>query len=178
MSDGLFTLDHDPINKRHYVSIFDTIESEQKEYADLINHLTSSVRPEDTINLRLASEGGALNTMITLINCLRYARARIDVEVISPCYSAAAIMALCGDSLTIHPHSYLMYHHFSAGYSGKFGEIKDATLNDEKNYHNVLMDICTPFLTKKEVEGITSDKDVYILREDTNLQVRMKRHFR
>jgi len=155
MSKEYYTLEHDPIHRTHDISIFDEISSDQGEYAELTNHLFLNVHKQDSITLRLASYGGSLDSTIMLMNALWSSEALVSVEVVAPCYSAAAILALCGDSLNIKPHTYLMFHNFSSRYEGKFGEIKEGSSHDQRHYGQLLTSICSPFLTKKELTNIT-----------------------
>jgi len=173
-----YTLEHDPIHRTHDICIFDEISSDHGDYAHLIHHLMLNVHRQDQITLRIASYGGSLDSAIMIINALRSSGALLNIEVMAPCYSAAAIMALCGDSVAFNPNTYLMFHNFSNRYSGKFGEIREGTAHDDKHYTKLMGDICAPFLTKKELSNISSDIDVYVSYDDKGLDARIKRHFK
>ncbi|MBW9093113.1 ATP-dependent Clp protease proteolytic subunit [Microbacterium jejuense] len=76
-----------------------------KKFAEQINALDV-----DTIRLFLNSPGGAAWEGVTIMNSLRRHRARVEVTVDGMAASAASLIAMAGDHITMNRGSMLMIH--------------------------------------------------------------------
>lgn len=137
------------------------------------------IQNSEELHIYLCNSGGSIDLLISLINILQQSPSRIVFHVIGPCYSAGAMLALCGDDLLIYPNSYLMFHNFSVD----LGETKAGALNSafksiSKNSKMLYKELLFPFLTEKELADLNNDKDVYVHYTDKDLKKRLKRHFK
>lgn len=161
---------------KYSIFLSDSIES-GSEYIGLI-HWLQNTNKSDYVDFYLANFGGLCSGLIALFNGIRAAKAYIKMHVISPSYSAGATLALLGDALELHPHSFLMFHNFSGGFFGKGNETLDNFVNESKWIHDYMKDLHCPFLTLTEHNKLIKDQDVYIHWDDPSLPKRLERHFK
>lgn len=134
--------------------------------------------PYDLITVRIASHGGDCESLVRLVNAFKMCPAKVEMHVIAPCFSAASILSLCGDTLYVYPGAFLMFHNYSSVDFGKGKELADSVARTDRWWWEFCEKNCTPFLTKKELNTISQDKDVTVYPSDKDLQERITRHFK
>lgn len=102
------------------------------EYVDLVQRLSRYRADTHNVTMYLANHGGQVRTCVQLFNAIRDCKAPVHVVVVAPCYSAGAMSALAGDSLTMKRGTCLMYHNYSGGNYGKGLELHTATENTKR----------------------------------------------
>lgn len=172
-----YKINKKPISSSHYdIWLSSTVESETLDYVDVCQ-LLYDAGPKDSVTLHLANRGGSVDTGIMLVNAVQNCRPGVDIIVESRCFSMAALLALSGKSLTLRPGSWLMFHNYSGGEFGKGREMLDAIQHTHDHLHNWISDLCSPFLTKTELNRLKKDEDVYVRYGDKTLKSRLRRHF-
>lgn len=175
MTEKCFILKKPQTTTKYHIYIHDNIECFE-DYDDLIEQLANTGE-NDSVKLHLNCPGGDCSIGFHIIDHLQSLPCQLDVLVEYPTYSMGAIMALCGDSLTFAPDSYIMFHDYSGGTRGKGEETHMYTTNYRKIFKNKFTKLCAPFLTKKEIERMFKGEDIYIHDDDPSLAARIKRHF-
>jgi ATP-dependent protease ClpP protease subunit len=169
----------------HNIYLSEAIE-DNTLYHELINK-TRGFGKKDIVNFYLSCPGGHVSTGHQLINAVRECEARVNMIVDAPCFSMASILALSGDSLSMRPKTYLMFHNYSGGTYGKGPDIPDAAAATQKWIYGVFEDVAFPFLNKKELDRIKNNRDIYIFDNHKNnvgadskitTEARIKRHFK
>lgn len=156
------------------IDIWDSIE-EYEDYDGLLSEL-DKIGSEDTVNLSVASPGGRCDVGFMLYD--RLEGLNCEVTVPYPSYSMGALLSLVGNSLELLEGSFLMFHDFSTGHRGKGNEIEKGISAYSEVFKHRFNKICQPFLTKKECEDILEGKDLYVKWNDSNLEQRIRRHFK
>lgn len=151
--------------------------NESDKYSEMCN-LLRDLKNTDSVTFYLANYGGSCHGCVNLISAIRECESIVHMCVTAPCYSAGATLSLCGDSLTMYPHSFLMFHNYSAAAIGKGHELKLDTEHTRRWIHGYFEEVHRPFLTKTEHRKITEDRDLYIHWDDSTLQARIERHFK
>jgi len=146
-------------------------------YAKLLSTLRALPHNCTSVELRLSNFGGETHSCIELFNAFKDCPVPVNVIITAPSYSCGAILALCGDTLTLNKGTFLMFHNYSTSEHGKGGEVTLAVNHWAEYSKKYDYEILHPFLTAKEIERINSDNDVYINWDDKNLQTRIRRHF-
>lgn len=159
------------------IAIYRSISSNIEDHKDLINVLRKA-KDGDLVKLRLSSHGGSIQSGYIILNAIKQCRGHVHAEIEAPCYSMASVIALACDSIKFHIGTYLMFHNYSGGFFGKGSEMKDQIENYSKINKDMDNYYCAPFLTKKEIEKLASDSDLYIHWDDKDLKDRIKRHFK
>jgi ATP-dependent protease ClpP protease subunit len=147
------------------------------DYKDLIKCLHESSE-NDTVTIRINSSGGLVDVGIMIVKAMQSSSARVLCEIIYPSQSMAAVIALCGDSLNLQKHTFLMFHTYTTGTYGKSDEILQDVVHNERHTKAMFTDIVRPFLTKCETDKMFDGKDIYIHWDDEDLELRKKRQFR
>jgi len=140
--------------------------------------LLRNAQAVDEFTFYLANFGGDCHSLINLLNAVSKAEATVIMDVTSPCYSACATLALCGDELWLNEDTFLMFHNYSGGSHGKGKELLDSIGATDKWIKSYMRRLHQPFLSKQECDRIENDKDVYVHWNDKDLERRLKRHFK
>lgn len=148
-----------------------------KDYDDLLDDF-NNVTENDSVVIYLNTPGGDCSIGFFLIDEIMQLPCHVHMVVQYPTYSMGAIMALCGDKLTIEKDSYIMFHDYSGGSHGKGDETADYINNYRKVFKDRFKRLCCPWLTKKEADSMFNGKDIYIHHDDPTLDDRSARHFK
>jgi len=151
---------------------------ENFEDYDPIFKLLPTLEEKDSLIVKLNTPGGCCSVGMELIDAIVAVPCNVHCIVTYPTYSMGALLALCGNQLTIADNSYIMFHDFSSGMRGKGGDMKLYIDNYREVFIKRFNKLCTPFLSKKESADMFNGKDIYIHDTDPSLPDRMKRHFR
>jgi len=91
--------------------------------------------PMPPIHLHINSPGGDVHAALAALDHIRSSRAPVYTYVDGAAASAATLLSIAGAKRFIYPNAYMLIHQLSAGYWGKYEEIKDEMSNID-----VLMD--------------------------------------
>lgn len=158
------------------ITFSEEVESPPFRYSKLSHLLREEVNEEDTVNIQISNYGGCCDSAATIVNAIKDCKGHVKCIVNASSYSAATMLALAGDELELKPYSFLMFHNFSNRTGGKGTELKDGVVNTERLIHSMMADLYTPFLTKKEIDNIFKDKDVYVHWDDKDLHKRLNKY--
>lgn len=151
-----------------------------EDYDDLVKELVKATE-KDSVVVHINCPGGDCSVGFFIIDQLMALPCPVHMVVEYPSYSMGAIMALCGDSLTIEPDSFIMFHDYSGGSNGKGGETEAYVNNYRKVFRNRFTRLCKPFLSQSEINRMFKGEDLYIFNGDdtgVSLEDRIKRHFK
>lgn len=155
--------------------IYDEIKS-FSAHKHLLDELYNAYK-SDVIVIRIASPGGRLDVGTEIINAIKETQATTVARITFSSASIASMIALSCDGLIIDRYQSLMFHTYSAGCYGKSDEI----LQDVNNTNTLVIpwmnELCSPFLTKTELNRINKGEDLYIKWDDSSLNKRVRRHF-
>lgn len=179
----LITVRNTVAGAKEYHIRFNTEFTNPEQYQHALEVLVSADE-RDTIIVYLAGNGGAVDTVIQLINGLRESLANVKVVIEGPVYSGHAYLATAGRSLQALPNAYLMFHHSSglnnpslcADAKGQKDRGQDAFAKCEQsqkfhlaNTDKLLDEIESKgLLTAEEVKNLKAGFDVYISAEEIN----------
>lgn len=175
-SSDLFSIVPGACHKEYKVRLGYEISGDVGEYFELLSFF-DKLGSSDAVNLYVTNCGGCCHTGITICNAMHTCKAPITTLVTGPSYSMASVIALSGDALLMYPDSMLMFHNYSGLHYGKGGEVKMAMEEWQYHWRSVMYNRCHPFLSKREIEAVLHDKDVYVHADAKNLRTRVKRHF-
>lgn len=145
------------------------------EYLEIYT-LLRKASPQDSVVFNLSNYGGDAFTCFRLATEIALAKTVVTMRVVSPCFSAASILALTGDKLVMFPHTFLHFHNMSTLEMGKWGELKYSVATHDKWFKDNMKHFCYPFLTKGELGRIHKDEDIAIFSTDKDIVDRWKKH--
>lgn len=149
-----------------------------EEFEDYDELLKASPTISDIVNIHLNTPGGDCSIGFSVIDWMQTLACPVNVFVDYPSCSMGAITAMCGDTLELLPHTYIMFHDYSGGTRGKGEETIQYTTNYRKIFKERFTHLCHPFLSKSEINKMFKGEDIYIHWDDPTLEERIKRHFR
>lgn len=135
-----------------------------------LHHLLKELRmvkPEDTIEVRIASGGGLISEGITLVNALREKfKGNIVTIIDSYAYSMGALLFCVGDKRVVYEHSELMLHDYSSGAIGKGSEIHSRIEFSSRFVRNAFKNWIKDYLTEDEISKMIDGKDFWFDSEE------------
>lgn len=135
---------------------------------DEVCHLLRSVSENDEVKLYLNTPGGALISGMAIIQAMRDCKATITTILNPQAFSMGALMFLAGDQKVAPPNSLLMFHNYSGGMSGKGNEQVAELSAINAWFEEAMHNICSPFLTKKELRDVLQGKDLWMSSAEIN----------
>lgn len=182
MSDESNTTEEIDISSTSTITTYDvdfplTIEQDLEVYKPVIK-LLREAKDTDIINIHLANMGGDCHVGFMLCHAVYKSKAFVHMIVENNCHSMGAILALCGDNLTLNTGTFLQFHAYTSSNYGKAGEFTTSVQEFDDYFYNSLTHFCCPFLTKKEINLLRKDTDVYVHETDKDIMERLKRHYR
>ena len=136
-----------------------------EEYVEWFQILRAASE-NDTIYIRINSEGGDLFSALQLVRAMQESNGNIVCSVEGICMSAATLIFLSGDRFELSDHTMFMFHNYSSGTIGKGGEMYDQITHfrawSEKLFNSFYKD----FLTPEEIKSMLDNKDIWLDAEE------------
>lgn len=148
---------------------------EYEPYEEMLGEL-HTYTPNDVVVISINSGGGRIDVGDSIIKAIENCEAKTIAYIEAPIFSMASVIALACDELVMSRGSCLMFHNYSQFTGGKGGELTSGIEHSNKHIAEIFNSICSPFLTKKEISDIISDKDLYVYKSDGDTDKRLKRH--
>lgn len=112
----------------------------------------------DKIHLRVNCPGGLVIPGLSIVSAMLSAKAFIHVYIDGVAASMGAVMAVCGDKVSIMDYAKMMIHDAS------FGAKRESLTDKEKKALNSITDILRTILTRR---GLDKDKIIKLMTEET-----------
>lgn len=160
--------EHAPIVKQkedNYI-VYLTDALEEPSYYNKLVHLLNEATEKTTFSFVINCGGGVVYTAVMIVDAMRNSKAKIHTHCTGIIASAATVIALQSDTLTIADHSAFMIHNYSSGVSGKGGEIEAQQKFMTKNLKRAFSTYYQGFLTSREITSVIGDKDKWLSAED------------
>ena len=140
-----------------------------EDYTNLIHQIQTS-SSNDTIYIHLNTPGGRIDTGVQIINAMKQSSARIITVLDGTAASMGALIFIAAEEFIINDHCRLMFHNYSGGVAGKGHEIISAVESTTEWAGELYRDLCIPFLTEEECEGIIQGKDMWCNSEEVRIR--------
>jgi len=145
-------LDEDIKSPRYYRAVVDKV---------------TSLNEGDQVYYYVASIGGRMDGLISLIEANRQTPADVICIIIGECHSAASMFALSCPNISVSPSATMMVHYVSFGTGGKASDIK-ANVNHTLDFTaNYFREIYQGFLTEEEINScIETGKEIWMQSDE------------
>lgn len=145
-------LDEDIKSPRYYRAVVDKV---------------TSLNEGDQVYYYVASIGGRMDGLISLIEANRQTSADVICIIIGECHSAASMFALSCPNISVSPSATMMVHYVSFGTGGKASDIK-ANVNHTLDFTaNYFREIYQGFLTEEEINScIETGKEIWMQSDE------------
>lgn len=135
-----------------------TVPSYYRNLIEVLNNATE----QDLVVLNINSDGGMLDSAISIIDALRNTQANTLAWISGSCYSAASLLALSCQNIEVGDFATLMAHNSQYGLGGYTTDIKDRAVFEHKMTSKILHSVYDGFLTKEEIETVLANKTIWM----------------
>jgi ATP-dependent protease ClpP protease subunit len=150
-----------------FYNVFFTDNIQEPFVYNEIRYRLSKATDEDKFKFWITTQGGSLDSAISLLYAMRTTKASIHGILSGEVASAGTIITLGCDTIEIAPHTSFMVHYYSASVNGKGNEIKQQQAFIEKLLENMMYKVYQGFLTVEEIEHTIEGKDYWFNAEET-----------
>lgn len=138
---------------------------EPRHYTEMI-HQIRIAQPNDAIHIHLNTPGGYVSTGVQIINAIQSSQGRVVTHLEGEVCSMGSVLFLAGHEMVCYDNCLMMFHNYSAGHIGKGHEVTASVEATNKWFHQLMRDICTPFLSTKELDRIIRGEDIWMQSEE------------
>lgn len=117
---------------------------------------------EDLIILKINNGGGDISSAFMLIDSIKASPATVQVELSGTVASAATMIALAVESMTVSPFCSFMVHNYSGGMAGKGNELKARQKHIDSHLELVFESIYVDLLTPEEIVSVIDGTDIWL----------------
>jgi len=133
-------------------------------------HTIRTSSENDVIILYINSEGGDINTALSIVDAIEETDATCCASVSGMCYSAATLLFLACSRWEIGEHASFLFHQYRSAVMGKGGEMKDQIDFQHKWSENLIRSSYKDFLSESEIKQILAGKDLWMLRDEVGVR--------
>ncbi len=138
---------------------------EPSYYRNLITVLNNATE-NDLVILNINSQGGSLDSAISIMEALRSTRAETLAHTVGSCYSAATLLALSCNNIDVGDFSNWMIHDGSYAVASKSNDIVTRASFENKFIRNIFSQVYVPFLNENEVEDVMRGIDLWMTSDE------------
>ena len=135
-----------------------TVPSYYRNLIEVLNNATE----QDLVVLNINSDGGMLDSAISIIDALRNTRATTLAWISGSAYSAASLIALSCQNIEVGEFASMMCHNSQYGTGGYTTDIKDRALFEHKMTSKIMNSVYRNFLSQEEIDAILANKTIWL----------------
>ena len=139
-----------------------TVPSYYRNLIEVLNNATE----QDLVVLNINSDGGMLDSAISIIDALRNTRATTLAWISGSAYSAASLIALSCQNIEVGEFASMMCHNSQYGTGGYTTDIKDRALFEHKMTSKIMNSVYRHFLSQEEIDAILANKTIWLHSEE------------
>lgn len=159
-----FAVQAHPINQVYKVTINEQFQDVQ-QFEQLVDVLDNA-QEGDIVHIRLSTIGGALHSIIPLINSMKNTEAFIHVHVESDTASAGTMVMALAHSLYVNEYATIMYHNVQYGVGGHGGNVEAQVRHITATSKKLIRDLYDGLLTDEEIKRIEDGLELYLTAEE------------
>ena len=154
---------------------------EPSYYRNLITVLNNATE-NDLVILNINSQGGSLDSAISIMQALRDTRAETIAHTVGSCYSAATLLALSCNNVDVGEFSNWMIHDGSYAVASKSSDIVTRASFENKFIRNIFKSVYIPFISEQEMNDVMRGVDLWMTSEEVrerfaNMQEKLQYEF-
>lgn len=169
---GYFTKEN--ISYEITVPIDESIKDQQyyRQVALRISELTS----EDTVKFELATPGGNLDGLFSVLSALEKTEATSVAIINGQCHSAGSILALNCDMVFVSQNAYMMIHNVSFSSVGRMSDVTSHVDFVKKQTKKLVDSTYEGFLSPEEIEDVHKGVEIWLDADEivVRLEARQK----
>lgn len=120
----------------------------------------------DTIDFFIASNGGDLDGLTSMLEGIRLTEANVRAILIGPAHSAASILALNCHDVIVTDSATMLTHNIRTGFGGKIADLEAFTNFSRKISNKLIKDTYEGFLSPTELQEVLHGKELWLDAEE------------
>jgi ATP-dependent protease ClpP protease subunit len=128
--------------------------------------LLFSSSENDTIDIFFNSDGGHLDTALSVVEALKLTQAHVRGVLIGACHSACSIISMYCDEVVVLDNAYSMIHTATFGSQGNTGNVMSHAEFTVKLVEKLLHETYEGFLTKEEFVKVKQGVEIWFDAEE------------
>ena len=148
LSEITYYIDEDVQAPRYY-----------RHVVEKLQQLTSN----DQVRCMINSGGGFLSGLTSLLEATANTDAATLAVLTGDCHSAASMLALAHDSITVSPYATMLVHFVSYGANGKGQDVLDRVMHSQRSSEALFKEIYWGFLTETELQEVIQGKQLWLV---------------
>ena len=138
---------------------------EPSYYRNLITVLNNATE-NDLVILNINSQGGSLDSAISIMQALRDTRAETIAHTVGSCYSAATLLALSCNNVDVGEFSNWMIHDGSYAVASKSSDIVTRASFENKFIRSIFKSVYIPFISEQEMDDVMRGVDLWMTSDE------------
>lgn len=134
------------------------------QYTELFDLLVSA-QPGEQIHFFINSPGGRVDTTCQLTSLMESCLAETYAHILGQAASAASVIPMYVDNLSVSPTSFMMIHNYSSGAYGKGDDLILSVTEQDKWVKNLFNEAYEDFLSPEEIAEVFRNQDIYLFPE-------------
>lgn len=130
-------------------------------YQELIQTLLTAGE-HDTIELFVSNYGGNLDSAVNIMSAIEESNATVRAVIGQNCASAASVIALSCDVITVINFATMMIHNISYGAGGKASDVSSQVIFMQDYFKELVHYIYQDYLTDKEIQEVLAGKEIWM----------------
>lgn len=153
-----------PLNQIYQCTIDDDF-TDVRQFATMVDYLNNA-NMGDIAHIKLSTNGGALHSIIPMIEAMRNTEAHVAMHVESDTASAGTILMMLADEVYINPYTTIMIHTASYGFYGHSGNMEANVTHSTKHIEKLVNEVYEGFLSDSEISRVLDGKEFYLTAEE------------
>jgi ATP-dependent protease ClpP protease subunit len=149
------------ITSRKYKIHFDE-DVESPAYYRLVIETLVDATEDDVIEMYFSSNGGDVDSMISIISAMELCKAPIIGHLMSSCHSAASYIFLNCDFFYVSKFGSMLIHRGTMGYSGTLNNVEDFVDFNRAQINEIMQATYGRFLLADELEKVMKGGDLLL----------------
>lgn len=164
------------IESRSSVRLVVPIDSEFKSASHyrMVCNKIQELGENDVVEFHIASPGGDLSGLTYLLHSIRMTEAETIAVIIGDCYSAASLLALSCDAVSVGPYANMLCHSCQFGTRGKSTDVRHRVNHVAEYADGIFKECYEHFLNETEIQEVLNGKELYLNYEEINKRLKHK----
>ena len=147
--------------------------SSPKYYRHVCDRI-SQLGKHDEVKFMINSCGGNMDGLCSILDALADTEAESYAFLQGECHSAASILALHCDNISVSPYSTMMVHYVSFGSQGQGAQVRDRVQHILDFSEKLFRDTYEGFLTEDEINDAIEGKEIWLMSDEIGRRLALR----
>lgn len=132
------------------------------KYYRQVCYRISQLSEHDSLKFIINSPGGDLDGLVSILHAMKASDVETHAEITGICHSAASMLALSCDNISVSPYATMMVHYVSFGAIGQGAHVRDRVKHTLDFTEALFKDTYSGFLTDSEISEVIEGKELWM----------------